>query len=134
MSRQRCLIPVSGFWEPEKPAREKGVAPWSYYSMRDDRPFFVAGLWSNAPDPETGEALESYTMVIGEANAVMRVHDRMPAILDANGAREWLDPGPLPAELLVPYQPEAMQAWRVSDDAKNSRIEPHPGMAEAAAE
>ena len=23
-----------------------------------------------------------------------------------------------------------MTAWRVSDDAKNSRIEPHPGMAE----
>jgi putative SOS response-associated peptidase YedK len=29
VSRQRCLIPASGFWEPEKPARAKGVAPWS---------------------------------------------------------------------------------------------------------
>ena len=110
VSRQRCLIPASGFWEPEKPARAPGNAPWSYYSMRDGRPFFVAGLWSDAPDPATGEIADSYTMVIGDANAIMRVHDRMPAILGADAARRWLEPGPLPAELLVPYSPEEMQA------------------------
>ena len=27
-----------------------------------------------------------------------------------------------------------MTAWRVADDAKNSRIEPHPGMAEPVAQ
>ena len=133
VARRRCLIPVSGFWEPEKPARAPGNAPWSYYSMQDGRPFFVAGLWSDAPDPTTGEIADSYTMVIGEANAVMRVHDRMPAILGTDAAHRWLEPGPLPAELLVPYPAEEMQAWRVGDDAKSSRIEPHPGMAEAVA-
>ena len=71
-------------------------------------------------------------MVIGEANAAMRVHDRMPAILGTEAARRWLEPGPLPAELLVPHPAEAMRAWRVSD-AKNSRIEPHPGMVEPVA-
>ena len=133
VARRRCLIPVSGFWEPEKPARAPGNAPWPYYSMQDGRPFFVAGLWSDAPDPTTGEIADSYTMVIGEANAVMRVHDRMPAILGTDAAHRWLEPGPLPAELLVPYPAEEMQAWRVGDDAKSSRIEPHPGMAEAVA-
>ena len=34
---------------------------------------------------------------------------------------------------LVPYPAEEMTAWRVADDAKNSRIEPHPGMAEPVA-
>ena len=131
---QRCLIPVSGFWEPEKLARAQGSAPWSYYSMKDGRPFFVAGLWSDAPDPSTGEIADSYTMIIGEANAVMRIHDRMPAILGTDAARAWLEPGPLPIELLVPYPPAGMQAWRVGDDAKSSRIDPHPGMAEAVAE
>ena len=133
MSRQRCLIPVSGFWEPEKPARAPGSAPRSYYSMRDGQPFFVAGLWSDAPDPSTGEIADSYTMVIGEANAAMRVHDRMPAILGTEAARRWLEPGPLPVELLVPYPAEEMQAWGVGDDAKSSRIEPHAGMAEPVA-
>jgi putative SOS response-associated peptidase YedK len=60
VQRQRCLIPASGFWEPEKPAREKGVAPWSYYSMQDERPFFMAGLWAEAHDPATGEVADSY--------------------------------------------------------------------------
>jgi hypothetical protein len=41
--------------------------------------------------------------------------------------------GPLPSELLVPYPATDMQAWRISDDAKSSRIEAHPGMAEAVA-
>ena len=72
-------------------------------------------------------------MVIGEANAAMRVHDRMPVILGTEAARRWIEPGPLPAELLVPYPAEEMTAWRVGDDAKNSRIEPHPGMAEPVA-
>ena len=129
MQRRRCLIPVSGFCEPEKPAREKGVAPWFYYSMKGERPFRIAGLGSDAPDPATGEIADSYTMVIGDANAAMRVHDRMPVIL-TGAARRWIEPGPLPAELLVRYPAEPMQAWRVGNNAKNSRIEPHPGMAE----
>jgi len=83
------------------------------------------------PDPSTGEIADSCTTVIGEANAVMRVHDRMPAILGTEAAHRWLEPGPLQAELLVPYPAEEMQAWRVSDGAKSSRIEPHARMAEA---
>jgi hypothetical protein len=54
-------------------------------------------------------------------------------ILGTDAARRCVEPGPLPAEVLVPYPAEAMTAWRVGDDAKNSRIEPHPGMAEAIA-
>jgi SOS response associated peptidase (SRAP) len=70
--------------------------------MRDGRPFVVAGLWSDAPDPATGEAGDSYALVIGEANAAMRVHDRMPAILPNAAAREWLEPGPLRPGLRAP--------------------------------
>jgi putative SOS response-associated peptidase YedK len=134
VQRQRCLIPASGFWEPEKPAREKGAAPWSSCSMKDGLPLFLVGLWAGAHDPATGEVADSYTMVIGDANAAMRVHDRMPAILATDAARRWIEPGPLPGELLVPYAPEAMVGWRVSDDAKNSRTPPHAGMAESVAE
>ena len=92
--------------------------------MKDGRPFFMAGLWSDAPDPATGEVADSYTVIITDANAAIRVHDRMPAILSAEAARQWLEPGPLPPELLGPYPAEEMTAWRVGDDAKNSRIEP----------
>ena len=52
-----------------------------------------------------GEIADSYTMVIGDANAAMRVHDRMPANLGTDVDRQWLEPGPLPAELLMPHRP-----------------------------
>jgi putative SOS response-associated peptidase YedK len=54
----------------------------------------------------------------------------MPAILATEAARQWIEPGPLRPEMLRPYAAEEMTAWRVGDDAKSSRIEPHPGMAE----
>ena len=130
LQRKRCLVPASGFWEPEKPGRTPGKAPWSYYSMRDGRPFFMAGLWSSAPNLATGEVADSYTVIITDSNAAIRVHDRMPAILAPEAARRWIEPGPLPAELLGPYPAEEMVGWRVADDAKSSRIEPHAGMAE----
>ena len=78
------------------------MAPWSYYSMQDGRPFFMAGLWAEAHDPATGEVADTYTVIISDANAAMRVHDRMPVILAPDAARRWIEPGPLPAELLVP--------------------------------
>src|SRR3954454_10777434 len=92
VQRQRCLIPASGFWEPEKPARAKGVAPWSYYSLIEGRPFFLAGLWSEVLAPATGEVGDTYTMVITDANALLRVHDRMPVIMDTAAERNagWL--------------------------------------------
>ena len=43
------------------------------------------------------------------------------------------EPGPLRPDLLRPYPAAEMTAWRVTDAAKNSRIEPHAGMAEPVA-
>ncbi|SNB61647.1 Putative SOS response-associated peptidase YedK [Arboricoccus pini] len=130
LSRQRCLIPATGFWEPEKLAREKGTAPWSYYTMKDREPFWMAGLWSEEPpDPETGEVRDSYTLIIGDANQIMRIHDRMPVILTNEAARRWLGSGPLPADILQVHPAEAMEGWRVADSVKNSRVEPTPEMA-----
>ena len=91
----------------------------------------MAGLWAEAHDPATARSRITYTVIITEANAIMCVHDRMPVILATDEARRWIEPGPLPAELLVPYPAAEMVAWRVGDAAKNSRIEPHPGMAAA---
>jgi hypothetical protein len=56
--------------------------------------------------------------------------NRMLAALEIALARRGLEPGPPPTELLAPYPAEEMQAWRVSDDVKSGRIEPHAGMAE----
>ena len=71
---------------PEKVARAPGLAPWSYYSMKDGRPFFMAGLWSDAPDMASGEITDTYTVIITDANDIIRVHDRMPAIMATEAA------------------------------------------------
>ena len=73
-------------------------------------------------------------MIITDANAAIRVHDRMPVILSPAAARQWVEPGPLPAELLARYPAEAMAGWRVADLAKNSTIEPTADMACRSAE
>ena len=83
--------------------------------------------------PGDWRGADTYTLVITDANAALRVHDPMPAILATDAARWWVEPGPLPAELLAPSPADEMTAWRVADDAKNSRIEPQPGMAEPVA-
>ena len=118
VQRSGVSMPASGFWEPEKLAREKGVAPWSYYSIIARRPFFMAGLWAEASDPATGEVADTYTLIITDANATMRVHDRMPVILatrgpprdDARNSRSSrcrdgrageADPGPLPIRQML---------------------------------
>src|SRR3954464_7878908 len=91
----------------------QGPSPWSYYSLTDVRPFFMAGLWSEVLAPATGEVGDAYTLIITDANAIMRVDDRMPVIPDNAVAQAWVEPGPLPAELLVPHPAAATTAWWV---------------------
>jgi putative SOS response-associated peptidase YedK len=68
------------------------------------------------------------------ANDVIRKHDRMPVMLEDDDLMAWLEPGPVPTAILKPYPAERMTAWRVMDEARNSRIPDHPGMVEPIAE
>ena len=128
--RGRALGPCDGFYEPEKPARAKGAAPWSYYVLKDRGLFLMAGLVSDTLDPRTGETTASFAVVTTEANALVRArhHDRMPVLLTGEAAKAWLSEDRLPEELLRPFPAESMTAWRVSDAAKNFRRPDHPEM------
>ncbi len=127
---QRCLVPADGFFEPEKPAGAKGTVPWSYYAMGNRQIFMMAGLWNRASDLKTGEPVDTYTIVTTSTSAVIRIHDRMPAIVEEDQMRSWLMPGTVPSELLKPYPAERMTGWRVTDEARNSRLPDHAGMVE----
>ena len=131
---QRCLVPADGFFEPEKPAGDKGTVPWSYYALGNRQVFMMAGLWNEAPHPKTGEAVETFTVVTTAANGVIRKHDRMPVMLEDDDMMAWLEPGAVPIAILKPYPAERMTAWRVMDEARNSRIPDHSGMVEPIAE
>jgi putative SOS response-associated peptidase YedK len=86
---RRCLIPAEGFYEWQKTG--KGKQP-HLIRRRDQAPFAMAGLWETWRDGD-GKTIESCTIIVTEANAVIRpVHDRMPAILATEDFTAWLDP------------------------------------------
>ena len=62
--------------------------------MKDREYFFIAGIWQPWKDTETGEYIETFSIVTTAANKLMeRIHNskkRMPTILTEDLAWEWL--------------------------------------------
>jgi putative SOS response-associated peptidase YedK len=104
--RRRCLIPASGFYEWEERGRARH--PW-LFRRRDGHAFFFAGLWETWTAPDSDRApLETCAFVTTAPNAtVAPIHDRMPALLDAETARLWLDPDAPPDALASLLRPAA---------------------------
>jgi len=89
IKHKRCIIPASGFYEWQKIDDMKQP----YYIHRTDKqPLAFAGLWDSWSDINTGEVVESCTIVTVPAiHQKEQIHDRMPAILEVNHYGEWLD-------------------------------------------
>lgn len=115
--KRRCIIPISGFYEWQKSA---GGSKQPFYFYLKEKEFFgFAGLYEEWLDRQTGEVLETCTIITTTANEVLKpVHDRMPVILMANDYDEWLDENVTDTErlqrLLVPYSADAMASHAVS--------------------
>ena len=63
---QRCIIPADSFFEP---CWETGKhVPWQF-KPADGLAWGLAGLWNTWTDKETGELVESYTMLTINADA-----------------------------------------------------------------
>jgi putative SOS response-associated peptidase YedK len=91
--RQRCVVPLSGFFEWKKDGAAK--RPFKIF-LQDNSIMSVAGIWDTWK-AGTPEQCCSFTILTTEANSFMRgIHDRMPVILDASAGNtdleEWLDP------------------------------------------
>jgi putative SOS response-associated peptidase YedK len=117
--RNRCLIPVSGYYEWQD--TPDGKQPW-YFTARDGSPALtIAGLWDEWHDKTNGETLKSCTMIITEPNGfVAQVHDRMPVLLDEKDFEPWLG-GSAGLELLNPAAEDLLQRWPVSKRVNSSR-------------
>jgi putative SOS response-associated peptidase YedK len=117
-NRNRCLIPVSGYYEWQTIAKEK--QPW-YFTRRDGEIVTTAGLWDGWTDRETGEVLRSCTMIITEPNNfVAEINDRMPVILEKDQWDAWLS-GDAGTEILKPANDDALQRTSVSRRINSSR-------------
>jgi putative SOS response-associated peptidase YedK len=103
---RRCLVPVNAFYEWSGP---KGHRTKWRIRVTDEGIFSLAGLWERWRDPESGEGLETYTIITTAANeAIAKLHDRMPVILRPQDEERWLDPKATGKDLLVPFDPIGM--------------------------
>ena len=86
---KRCLIPADGFYEWKVEAHKK--QPY-YIHMKDNSPFFFAGLWSLWLDSK-GNDIHSCTIITGLPNKLIEMlHNRMPVILPTSVCEAWLNP------------------------------------------
>lgn len=118
-SRRRCIVPATGFYEWHKPEGGGGKQPW-YIRSAEKSLLGFAGLWEQWEDDESGEEIESFTILTGEPNdLVADVHDRMPVILQPDDYGFWLDPAMKDTEALkelvqTVYPDDALEAYPVS--------------------
>lgn len=122
---KRCLIPATGFYEPDK---SFNPTVWHYFQLKSKELFAFAGLYDIWEDKKTGKKIYSYTIITTEPNAVVgEVHHRMPVILSKEDEDTWLNPDIVEPEhllpLLKPYPADEMEEWQVSNAAKNPRNE-----------
>ena len=121
---RRCLIPADGFYEWQVMPDSKIKQPW-FIVLRDREPMAFAGLWEQWQSSE-GEELESCSIIVTDANEIMRpIHDRMPVILAPGDWGAWLETDAKDAgylqSLLKPYPAEGMEAWPVSTKVNSPR-------------
>jgi len=114
---RRCIIPASGFYEWKK--KGTGAKQPFYFYLKDKEVFGFAGLWETWIDKQSGEELETCTIITTEANEVLKpIHERMPVILKPENYDEWLDVKVKNTnklqELLKPYSSEEMDSHPVS--------------------
>jgi putative SOS response-associated peptidase YedK len=123
LSSKRCLIPADGFYEWRVGA--DGKKEPIHFTLLDEPLFAFAGLWSSWTDRETGEVIDSCTIITtGPNELVAPVHNRMPVILTRDAEQAWLSPEVEKEEalsLLLPYPAAAMRAVAVSREVGSVR-------------
>ncbi|PIP55136.1 MAG: hypothetical protein COX07_01530 [Bacteroidetes bacterium CG23_combo_of_CG06-09_8_20_14_all_32_9] len=115
---KRCLIPSTGFFEWQTIKSKK----YPYFiSLKEQQIFSMAGLWEEWIDKQTGEILQTFSILTTTANPLMeKIHNtkkRMPVILASELETEWLSQTLTNDNILAlcqPYNENLMQAHTVS--------------------
>jgi putative SOS response-associated peptidase YedK len=137
---RRCLILSTGFYEwrhifpigkkTGKPLKTAVKFPY-HVGVKNKDYFFMAGIWQPWKDVETGEYVETFSIITTAANSLMaQIHNsrkRMPAILSEENAWEWLF-GNLTEEQIrsIGMQQFPASEMKVCTVAKDFRNSPEP--------
>jgi putative SOS response-associated peptidase YedK len=118
ITNNRCLVIADGFFEWMDFQKKK--YPHFIYLKKKDV-FCFAGIYSSWTDKETGEHLNTFSILTTDANPMMaHIHNskkRMPVIVPPRLYKKWLTPD-LPKESIVsffiPYPDSEMQNHPIS--------------------
>lgn len=124
---QRCVIPVTGYYEWQKGQREK--LPFYVHGYNTaagaGTGLLLAGLWDCWTDRATGEVVESCSIVTAAASAeIAFLHHRQPVFLAPEEAYAWLDHRADVVDLGILLQPHlagSLQIDPVSTYVNNAR-------------
>ena len=130
--KRRCIVPADGFFEWTG-AKESRRPNW--YHRPGGQLLLLAGLyefWQPAAD----DWQATFTIITTAANRlVSEVHDRMPVILGADAADEWIDPRQdnlvLLKGLLAPAPDDLLVAQPVSPKLNSPKYNSPEGFAVA---
>lgn len=112
---QRCLIYIDGFYEHH---HFNGKTYPFFIRRKDTEPLILGGLWSDWVDTETGEILNTFSIVTTVGNSLLaKIHNnpkiegpRMPLILPDEIADKWLNED-VPDNLLGKYFQELIKSY-----------------------
>lgn len=115
---KRCLVPADGFYE----WRTVGGQKYPYFiHLPHDEIFSFAGIFDEWVNKETGEIVQSFSILTTQANEMMaKIHNtkkRMPVILNEDLEKRWLTNESLQgllAEASQPFPSEKMEAHTIS--------------------
>jgi putative SOS response-associated peptidase YedK len=123
LTRHRCLIPADGFYEWTLGSDGKKTP--IHFHLPGYELFAFAGLWTSRTNDESGEIIESCTIITTQANELVApVHDRMPVILPTDAEQVWLDrtiSKEHALSLLKPYPADLMTAFPASSRVNSVR-------------
>jgi putative SOS response-associated peptidase YedK len=111
LNRKRCLVLANGYYEWQ--TVEKNKIPY-YIGLNQQPVFAMAGLFDEWSNRDTGEVLNTFTIITTRANPMMElIHNtmkRMPVILSADNEQRWLDirTEPVNSGIFEPFPEEQM--------------------------
>lgn len=120
--RRRCIIPVTGFYEPHEHQKKK----YPYYIHRaDDAAFALAGLYTVIGTYITFTILTKKASLLFER--IHNVRKRQPVILQQEHETDWVS-GDLKADdindiIARTYPEEALESFPISKDLYSRKVD-----------
>ena len=119
VKKTRCILPLDGFYEY---FHKNGKSYPHFIRNKNKQRLFVGGLTSKWLNSQSGQTVESFSIVTTKANNFMsKIHNnpklkepRMPLILSDEDSVKWLNDDQDIENLLTPNSSVDLESWTVN--------------------